>query len=83
MSVNTVGIVDTKKDARIEFRLPSALLRDLREIEAKTKIAPQSLLRGLADEAVAFFRTTGGLSFPLHIVAGERPALLKRARASS
>ncbi len=65
--------VVSKKDAQLNIRLPADLLADLALIERRHKLSPQALLRGLADEAVAHFKETGSINFPLHIETGERP----------
>ena len=71
-------IVKPKNDARLTVRLPSEVLGVLVKIEQRHKLAPQDVLRALAEEAAALFNEQGDFHFPVHIVPGERPAARRR-----
>ncbi|HYC70000.1 MAG TPA: hypothetical protein VEB66_02265 [Opitutaceae bacterium] len=73
--------------AQVNVKMTDDLLAGLKEIHAKHKSPPTEVLRGLAEQAVAFFREHGYFTFPVEFwpqsFATERPSDVRVSEPAS
>jgi hypothetical protein len=68
----------SKKDARMELRIPGATMDKLIEIHERHGISPQDVARRCLEQVTAFYMENGFFSFPVHLEP--EASFLHRAR---